>query len=374
MTSALLHQTPINSFLESIISHRRIALLGLMSLGLVACGGGGGGDEQPQVDSLPAPQNLTSTAGSGEVALGWGSVNTATDYCVYVSQTPDIHPHTAASYDTNLSACLGNTNTSYTVTDLTNRTEYFFVVTASNDSMESVASNEVSATPEAKAVALNDTGITWCAAALSNFHACPVEGYLGQDGEHGRDVDPDLVKIGGGDAGFDFTKLDADGNPLADQGADYATTPWDCVRDNHTGLIWEVKTTDGGLRDKDNTYTWYNSTGINDGGIPGVACPDETNCDTEKFAAAVNGAGLCGAHDWRLPTRLEYLSITHSGRSEPAIDTDWFPNTPPLGLYSTSSTVPSAPSGLWMVYSLDGRVNEVWKGSDLNVRLVRSGE
>ena len=37
-------------------------------------------------------------------------------------------------------------------------------------------------------------------------------------------------------------------------------------RDNVTGLIREVKTDDGGLHDKDWTYTWYNgTTGTADG-------------------------------------------------------------------------------------------------------------
>src|SRR5262245_37316990 len=74
-----------------------------------------------------------------------------------------------------------------------------------------------------------------------------------------------------GHRGFAFTKVDAAGEPLADQTQPYATEPWDCVRDEVTALVWEIKTDDGGLRDKDWTYTWYNSTGINDGGSPGAS-------------------------------------------------------------------------------------------------------
>ena len=59
---------------------------------------------------------------------------------------------------------------------------------------------------------LNDTGITTCSDENTNGLSCPVSGYPGQDGEHGRDVthndDSD------GHAGFSFTKLDANGNPL----------------------------------------------------------------------------------------------------------------------------------------------------------------
>ncbi|MDA3789060.1 MAG: hypothetical protein PF503_11320 [Desulfobacula sp.] len=47
-----------------------------------------------------------------------------------------------------------------------------------------------------------------------------------------------------------YIKLDASGNDLADE-----AISWTMVRDNITGLIWEVKTDDGSVHDKDNTYT-----------------------------------------------------------------------------------------------------------------------
>ena len=46
-----------------------------------------------------------------------------------------------------------------------------------------------------------------------------------------------------------YTKLDATGNGLPD-----TATSWVMVRDNVTGLTWEVKTNDGSIQDKDNTY------------------------------------------------------------------------------------------------------------------------
>ena len=184
---------------------------------------------------------------------------------------------------------------------------------------------------------LNDTGITTCSDydyTTPDDLPCPQDGFPGQDAEFGRDAQAQagtLVKVGGGRAGFDFTKLDANGDPLADQTVDYATTPWSCVQDNHTGLTWEVKTTDGGLRDANHTYTWYNSTGVNDGGDPGTAnggtCVDSSNCDTEKYVAAVNAVGLCGQTDWRLPQKVELRSLVDHSAFTPAIDTDYFPNT-----------------------------------------------
>jgi hypothetical protein len=54
-----------------------------------------------------------------------------------------------------------------------------------------------------------------------------------------------------------YTKLDAAGNDLSDDAAS-----WVMVRDNVTGLIWEVKQNNDGManynnvHDTDNTYNW----------------------------------------------------------------------------------------------------------------------
>jgi len=55
-----------------------------------------------------------------------------------------------------------------------------------------------------------------------------------------------------------YTKLDANGHELPD-----SATEWVMVRDNVTGLIWEVKNFKDTLQDysnphdADNIYTWY---------------------------------------------------------------------------------------------------------------------
>ncbi len=172
----------------------------------------------------------------------------------------------------------------------------------------------------------------------------------GQDADYGRDfIASDTTD---GSAGFSFTKLDTDGNPLP-----HTATSWSCVLDNVTKLIWEVKTTDGGLQDATNTYTWYNSTGINDGEAPGTAdggsCPDTGNCDTEKYVASVNasnsGSGLCGVNNWQLPNKEQLRSIIDysidftDSQDVVVIDQNYFPNTVPdpywtLSPYSLDST------------------------------------
>ena len=169
-----------------------------------------------------------------------------------------------------------------------------------------------------------------------------------------------------------FTKIDADGSPLP-----ASARHWSCVRDNVTGLIWEVKTDDGGLHDKDHTYTWYDPNSRTNGGDSGVKdggkCAAGVRCDTTGFAEAVNRVGLCGANDWRVPTREELRSIADLGRVEPAIDTAWFPNTPSSDFWSAS---PFASNSDY-AWGLDfGNGYDAWgdRSLALHVRLVRAGQ
>jgi hypothetical protein len=94
-----------------------------------------------------------------------------------------------------------------------------------------------------------------------------------QSAAYGRDaafMAGKLSKIGGGSAGFDFTKIANDGFELPSN-ATLGSGPkdWACTRDNVTGLLWEVKTADGGLRDQDWTFTWYNADPNTNGGATG---------------------------------------------------------------------------------------------------------
>jgi len=133
--------------------------------------------------------------------------------------------------------------------------------------------------------------------------------------------------------GRDYTKIANDGSELlASATLGPNPTDWACTRDNITGLIWEVKADDGGLRDKDNRYTWYNEDSSVNGGYAGAEAGANcngtlANCNTTAFRDAVNAASLCGAADWRLPTSQELQSlIDYGSTSAPAIDLTWFPN------------------------------------------------
>jgi hypothetical protein len=138
-----------------------------------------------------------------------------------------------------------------------------------------------------------------------------------------------------------------------------------------TGLIWEVKSARG-LRGKDNTYTWNNTKTTKKDGASGVKnggkC-EGSDCDTLAYVQAVNEQRLCGANDWRLPTKRELLSIVDNSRFKPAVDTRYFPNTLPASYWS-SSTYPDQENLAWQVYFLYGEAYPIEKKLSNPVRLV----
>ena len=193
---------------------------------------------------------------------------------------------------------------------------------------------------------LNDTGVNFSGYRaveddVSNATTCIGISAVGapQDCDQGRDSMADLAKTGAGAAGFDFTKLGANGEVLAIQNAAYAAggqesrgTQWSCVRDNHTGLVWEVKTQDNGVHGRARTFS-----------MNGFFTSDaNTGTVNQLLQAANSGSGHCGFTDWRVPNLDELHNIVlrklNIGGAELAIDTDFFPNTM-RGWYWSASPV-----------------------------------
>lgn len=159
-----------------------------------------------------------------------------------------------------------------------------------------------------------------------------------------------------------YSKLDASGNDLAD-----SATEWAMVRDNVTGLIWEAKTDDGGIHDKDNVYTWYDP----DADYPGT--PGD-GTDTQDFIDELNAENYGGHSDWRLPTRMELAMLVNADENDTSINETYFPNT--MSSYYWSSTTSAYNSDhAWRVGFSYGYVNGAHdKSGSYYLRAVRGGQ
>ena len=218
------------------------------------------------------------------------------------------------------------------------------------DSTSSSGNNNNNNTVVNTVMPLNDTGITWCANNTTNNLDCNTLGSfsgLNQDGEVGRDalaVKGTLSKVGAGEGGFDLTKIKADGSKLPANATNFS-----CVLDNRTGLMWEVKTDDSGLRDKDNVYQWDNA---------------------QTFVNSVNAQSLCSYKNWRLPTRIELVNIVDYGQPSISIEPTYFPNTQALPYWTSS--IGGDVTKAWYV-SFDGDTTKYHNKTNSDyIRLVRN--
>lgn len=161
--------------------------------------------------------------------------------------------------------------------------------------------------------------------------------------------------------------------------ARYEAVNGGCVYDTTTGLTWEVKTNDSGLRHFSWTYTNYD-TPQSGSAWNGSAWVDLTAAEiyagnnTLGYVVEVNASNLCGHTDWRLPTATELMTLVSRTGSSPMIDTTWFPNTQ-ADVYWTSTPYDGNPKSAWYVWFKDSDrplwyLSRAWKGM---VRLVRTG-
>ena len=217
-------------------------------------------------------------------------------------------------------------------------------------------------TAQAFASPVPDTGQTKCYDTVGNAITCPSAGqaFYGQDGNFC--INP-----------LSYTKLDSNGYALPDP-----AMSWTMIRDNVTGLIWEMKTDKDGVKnyinshDSDNTYTWYDSNPATNGGNAGTP-GDGTN--TEAFITALNDARYGGYSDWRLPSEKELASIINFDvpYPGPTIDTLYFPDTV-SDWHWTKSTLADYTDNAWLVHFDYSYVHAYLKSNSLYVRAVRGGK
>jgi hypothetical protein len=325
------------------------ALLFLLSLGYPAYAGTLG---------------VSVLVGNQQVKLTWTAPANTSSQSVCWSATPLVSPFKNCKTANNAATTLlANQTSPSMITGLTNGKFYYFAVILQDTTGSITESSLLTAMP--LAAQLNDTGVTGCYNGTLKNQPCPVAQYPGQDAQFGRDKRAN--NNADGHAGFSFTKISSTGHTLS-----ASSTNWDCVKDNTTGLTWEVKTTDGGLRDMNNSYGAYNGNPTDDpsgyifyqiylqSGIP---------YDTYSYTLAVNKVGLCGKKDWRLPTVQELVSIVDYGVYDPSIDTTYFPNTAHSDYYASNYHAdPTQPHTLWCVYFDNGSIGQSCYS---HIRLVR---
>lgn len=157
-----------------------------------------------------------------------------------------------------------------------------------------------------------------------------------------------------------------------------AESDWGCTQDDNTGLIWEIKTADKGLRDQDNQYSWYDPNPETNGGYSGLQnggatlCTGDISCDTNGYVEAVNKEKLCGFSDWRMPTYRELVGLIKPGLF-PSIDLNYFPNTADFRTWSSTTDL-SYNTNAWFVYLGNGSASSSKDGAfTMRTRLVRNG-
>ena len=171
-----------------------------------------------------------------------------------------------------------------------------------------------------------------------------------------------------------YFKLGKNGSILPDN-----ATEWACVQDRVTGLIWEVKTDDNSIRDRDNFFSWYDPATEPNHGKAGARnggrCNGQADCDTQAYVEALNEQQLCGFSDWRLPRRDEMLTLVDFSNSRKgnrvSINTDYFPQTV-ASWYWTATSNPDKPDYAWFVLFRNGLALNALKQHPKHVRLVRS--
>ncbi|MEL6722074.1 MAG: DUF1566 domain-containing protein [Pseudomonadota bacterium] len=234
---------------------------------------------------------------------------------------------------------------------------------------------------------LNDTGIQYggdypqgthtdCTAKITSFNVSQdqAESFIQQqDCSTGLSANTQQTA-----SVFSYQKIGASGENLPPE-----TAEWDCVTDEVSGLMWEVKRKiPDHLHSVSDRFTWYHSNPTMNGGNigdwnrHGAHCTGYTSgkprsyCHIEQFVSRVNKQGLCGFQDWRVPTRAELTSLIHFGASQPAIEQNYFPQTLDT-FYWTANPVAGRPIEAWAIQFEFGYASPIRKTDTQPVRLVR---
>jgi uncharacterized protein DUF1566 len=134
-----------------------------------------------------------------------------------------------------------------------------------------------------------------------------------------------------------YIKIGEDGALLAADAAE-----WEAVLDTKTNLMWAVEVL--------KRQSW------------------------KKAQASVAKLATAGFKDWRLPTVEELFLLADRTRSDPAIDTDFFPETPSSWFWTSTPWASSPAVYAWLVGFGNGYSGATYQYSEYYVRAVRPGQ
>jgi len=194
----------------------------------------------------------------------------------------------------------------------------------------------LSASAQAYQSPFPDTGQTKCYNNSQKI-TCPSPGqpFYGQDAQYRGRFPRSYTKLGYGGMVLPDSATHVDDGGL-----------WIMIRDDVTGLIWELKT----KANRDQTYTWLNAK--------------------SQHIAGLNSAKYGGFDDWRLPDVKELSSLVNAA-DFPAIDS-WFRENIPNTCWS-STTYAYNVNNAWSIVFSTGSVGYPPKSYSSYVRAVRSG-
>jgi hypothetical protein len=142
-----------------------------------------------------------------------------------------------------------------------------------------------------------------------------------------------------------FSKLDVKGNALPAK-----SRQWTMVRDEVTGLIWEVKTENGSMHDWFHKFTWEDAR--------------------NDYISRLNRTKFGGFEDWRLPTVYELTTLLNQDKYLPAIDQTFFPFAAAHPYWSETADAEENTKA-WWVHFCRGYIHSMDKGNSFYVRAVR---
>ena len=388
----------------------------LLSLAVVACGGGGSSADNPP----DAPTDLKVFAGKGQTALSWAPVARASAYNVFASTKAGTQ-----------GVLVGSSSSAAFVDSkaVTNGTTYYYTVVALATGLEGPASAQSGpVTPMSPAVQkipntgqtasyaagdngthadinpmnfadLGDgtvsdkvTGLMWqkqdSGEAMNWYLAVPYCAGLSLGGHKGWRLPSELELQGIVNYGTFFPAITSAVFPGTQSASYFSSTVYEpapsfawLIPFYDATVLWGYQSAPGYARcvrlgAPDVQSFNDNSDGTITDNVTGVMWQKQDDAITRNWGSAVSycsSLALANHRDWRLPTIKELNSISDFTTSNPAINTTYFPATAPVFYWSSTSYAYATTSG-WGVAAYDGSVYNNDKSYPGKARCARQAQ